>query len=251
MRKKYVTGYAVAASMILLMTGCGSEQLNMTPEQEALVGEYAAMALLRHDANNRSRLVSPEEVEAHIQKLIQKEEQQLEKEQEHEETSVGMDPTADTPVIEAGQNQDDNAIRTMEGFFELPEGVTILYTGANVCDSYPESGEENEYFALDASEGNKLIVLNFDILNSLQEVQTVDFLSQSPVIKITVNDKVTRFALTTMLMEDMSTYKGEIPAGGKISLVLLAEVPTDEIATVSSVRISLKNADQSFQLQLQ
>lgn len=166
---------------------------------------------------------------------------------EQEETAEGMDPVADTPVVDAGED----AIQTMEEFCELPEGVTILYTGAKVCDSYPETGEDSEYFALDASEGNQLLVLSFDVMNSQPISQTVDFLSQSPVIKLTVNNKVTRFALTTMLMDDMSTYKGEVPAEGKITLVLLAEVPSDEAAAVSSVRIHMKNEEQAFQLQLQ
>lgn len=250
MGKTYVKGYVVATAMIFLMTGCGSKPVNMTPEQEALVGEYAAMALLRHDADNRSRLVSQEEVEARDQELLLKE-QERQKEEQKKEEQEGMDPVEETPVIDAGGKADDNTDGSMEAFFGLPEGITISYTGQEICDSYPADGDGNEYFALDASAGKRLLVLKFDVMNQSQTDQTVDMLSKNPVIQITVNGSYTRFALTTMLMDDLSTYKGEVAAGSTTPLVLLTELDSDVAEAVSSVTLSMKDDADNYKVQLQ
>ena len=48
----------------VLLGGCGSQIAEMTEEQQAQVGEYAAFAMLRYDAEHRSRLVDYSEVQA-------------------------------------------------------------------------------------------------------------------------------------------------------------------------------------------
>ena len=55
---------SLAMAGALLLGGCGSEIAEMTDEQQAQVGEYAAFAMLRYDAEHRSRLVDYSEVEA-------------------------------------------------------------------------------------------------------------------------------------------------------------------------------------------
>ena len=48
----------------VLFGGCASEIAELTPEQQQQVGEYAAFAMLKYDAEHRSRLVDYSEVEA-------------------------------------------------------------------------------------------------------------------------------------------------------------------------------------------
>lgn len=253
MRKVCVKGLALTTVVISLMTGCGSEQVNLTSEQETQVGEYAAMALLRHDANNRSRLVSAEEVEAIDRELLQKEQEKQEQEQNQdtEETAEGMGPVEDTPVIEKEQESTGNTVASLGEFFGLAEGVTIVYRGEEICDSYPGDENESAYFSLDATAGKRLMVLRFDITNQSQSEQAVDVLSQNAIIKITVNENYTRYALTTMLMDDLSTYKGTIPAGDTVSLVLLTELDNETAESVSTVSLSLKKDTSAYKEELQ
>ena len=49
---------------MLFFGGCKSEIAEMTDEQQQQVGEYAAFAMLRYDAEHRSRLVDYSEVVA-------------------------------------------------------------------------------------------------------------------------------------------------------------------------------------------
>ena len=58
MRKKILAALLVGAAIML--AGCGNAIPDMTDEQLQEVGEYAAMLLLSHDVNYKSRLVDVE-----------------------------------------------------------------------------------------------------------------------------------------------------------------------------------------------
>lgn len=252
MKKGNIKMCAVSAVMVLLLTGCGSSIPDMTEEQESMVGEYAAMALLRHDANHRSRLVSYEEVQArNLLEEQQEEERRAAGQQSEEESSEGMDPVDDTPVTNIGQETDGNAVRSLEEFLGMPEGITVAYNGNSICDSYPEGEEEDIYFSLDASAGKHLLVLNFTIGNQSQAEQSVDLLSQNMTARVTVNGSYSRNALTTMLMDDLLTYAGSIPSGSSVNVVLLVELDSDVAENVSTVSLTLANVSDKYTVQLQ
>ena len=68
-KKRIVCG-ALLCVMALGMTACGNEIPDLTEAESQRVGEYAAVTLLKYDANHRSRLVDPENVIA--KRLLQK-----------------------------------------------------------------------------------------------------------------------------------------------------------------------------------
>ena len=68
-KKKIVCG-ALLCVMALGMTACGNEIPDLTEAESQRVGEYAAVTLLKYDANNRSRLVDPEIVIAKLEKEL-------------------------------------------------------------------------------------------------------------------------------------------------------------------------------------
>ena len=61
-RNKNMVCGALLCAMMLSMTACGNEIPDLTEEESQRIGEYAAVTLLKYDANNRSRLVDPEVV---------------------------------------------------------------------------------------------------------------------------------------------------------------------------------------------
>ena len=251
MKQDYIKGFIAASAVVALLTGCGSSMPDMTADQEWAIGEYAGLTLLRYDAGNRSRLVPYEQVEERQQKLLaikQRDEQQEMLQQDTENTE---NAGAETPEIMAGENTESNTVGTMEAFFGLPEGVTISYVGSEVCDSYPEDNSENDYFSLDAAAGKKLLVLKFNLTNQSQEDQQIDILSQSNVIRIKVNGSVTRSALVTMLMNDLSTYRATVAAGENVETVLVADLDEDTAANLSTVTLQLTNDTNTYMVQLQ
>ena len=71
-RNKNMVCGALLCAMMLSMTACGNEIPDLTEEESQRVGEYAAVTLLKYDANNRSRLVDPEMVIAKLKRKQQR-----------------------------------------------------------------------------------------------------------------------------------------------------------------------------------
>lgn len=232
-RNKNMVCGALLCAMMLSMTACGNEIPDLTEEESQRVGEYAAVTLLKYDANNRSRLVDPEMVIAKLEKEAAKEASQ-----EEEKAEVTM-PTAQEEIT-----------ASMEDFFGLPEGVSITYEDYMVADSYPEDGVEDDYFALDASMGKKLLVLRFHLTNGSEQEETIDLLNTNSRYIITVNDSIRANALTTMLPNDMSTYAETLEPGQTQELVLLLEVNEDVAGAVQTIALRLKNASNEYTIQL-
>lgn len=232
----------LAAVMLgsILLTGCGSVIPNMTEEEERAVGEYAALLLLKYDANHRSRLVDLS--------LIEEQEKETRKDVEEPVTTPAptiIEELPSAPVINHTEGT-QSSVSSISQFFGLADGVTINYRDMKVCDSYPDNGQTDGFFSLDASDGKKLLVLGFEITNNSGVEQGINILDKNPVCKITVNDNYTRTALMTMLTNDLSTYMGSVGAGETEEVVLLIEIDQEISDTVGSISLTLKNDTDTF-----
>lgn len=244
-RNKNIVCGALLCTMMLSMTACGNEIPDLTEEESQRVGEYAAVTLLKYDANNRSRLVDPEMV---ITKLEKEAAREATKAAQEEEKAEETGSTGTTEVTMPTAQEDITA--SMEEFFGLPEGVSITYEDYMVTDSYPEDGATDEYFALDASTGKKLLVLRFCLTNGTEQEEKMDLLNTNSRYIITVNDSIRANALTTMLPNDMSTYEETLEPGQSQELVLLLEVNEDVAGAVQTIALRLKNASNEYTIQL-
>ena len=244
-RNKNMVCGALLCAMMLSMTACGNEIPDLTEEESQRIGEYAAVTLLKYDANNRSRLVDPEVVIAKLEKEAAKETTKASQEEGKAE-ETGSTGTTEVTMPTA---QEEITAR-MEDFFDLPEGVSITYEDYMVADSYPEDGVEDDYFALDASMGKKLLVLRFHRTNGSAQEETIDVLNTNSRYIITVNDSIRANALTTMLPNDMSTYEETLEPGQSQGLVLLLEVNEDVADAVQTIALRLKNASNEYTIQL-
>lgn len=242
--KKRIACGALLCAMALGMTACGNEIPDLTDDESQRVGEYAAVTLLKYDANNRSRLVDPAIVIAKLEKEAAKEARRQENAQTEEQPAEST-----TSEIEAPTAQED-ITTSLEDFFGLAEGVTLTYRDYQVADSYPEDGSTDDFFALDASAGKKLLVLNFELTNGTDQEENIDFLSAASRYIITVNDSTRGNALTTMLPNDMSTYAETMAPGETQGLVLLLEVNEDVANEIQNISLRLKNASNEYTIQL-
>lgn len=248
MRRKYMKVAAVGLATMLMLTGCGNKIPDMTEEQAQQIGEFAAITLLKYDANSRSRLVDMAEIEEHDAK--EKSLQELIAQTTKKPASEGMKPVEDTPVVEIGGNAATTTISGMEEFYGLPEGITITYQEQEVCDSY--SGDASEAaFVLEATSGKKLLVLKFLVANQSGSDQRIDLFSKTASYRVTLNGSESVSTLTTMLMDDMSTYVGTISSGESKVMVLLAEVEAGKADSVSATSLNLKNDSKVGTIQLQ
>lgn len=246
MRKDYLKAGLFTVGIIFFLAGCGGDFPDMTREEEQMIGEYAANVLLKYDAGNRSRLVNRELVAEEEARRAEK------KEVVEQEPVQTMDPVDATPVIEIDQDQDtDFSMDSMDEFYQLAEGVSISYQGNEICNSYSRDGADSDYIAFDAAEGKRLLVLRFTIENATGTEQMVDLLSRGTIIRATLNGRNKYSALTTLLMNDLSTYKEWIPEESSEEAVLLFEIDEAESEAVTSLSLQLKEEDRTCTIMLQ
>lgn len=227
MKKNKVLG-GVLLLGLTLCTGCGSKLPDMTEEQENQIVEYVAAIVMNHVKDDGSRLVDLS---------LYEEKPQAEPEATKEPETGKMDETADTVIVDNTGESEGNAAGSLAELL-VPEGITITYTGYKVAESYPEAEDANPYFALDAATGKKLLVLQFTMQNETAEEKRLDIFSLAPKSTVVINGRDTKNILSTMLLDDLSTYVGSLAGGEAIDLVLLAEI--DETMPDSFESLSLR-----------
>lgn len=239
-----ITAAILTAS--LLLSGCGNQIPDMTEEEQALIVSYAAEVVERHDSNHPSRLESEEVVELKKEEEAQKE---AKKEQlKQEEAAKAEEAKNNEASSETAKQKVELTLDDVVG----ADGFSFSYEGYELDDSYPDTGEET-YFAMNATEGQKLLVLKFLAHNISGEDRELSMVSSGVRFKITAGGK-TQNALTTMLLNDFSNFSGTIPGNGTQELVLICEVPADGSVTEGgsdSIAVIVRNGDKNATISLQ
>ena len=248
-RKKMKRIMMAAVSVALLSGGCGAKMPELSEEQSKQVAEYAVGLLMKYDTHHESRLLSDVELErelARLEALAQRKAEVAAAEQARQEEierqkAEAEQALADTPVIEQGESVPAGSY--VDEFYGI-DGITIRYQGYDVMDSYPPSGAET-FFMMNASSGNKLLVLKFRAQNTTAESRELDMFSIMPRFKIGINGGSQRFALSTLLTDDLVNFKGVIEGNESETLVLIAEISEEMANNIESVSVSMQNETSS------
>lgn len=248
MKKK---GILLLSICMILTAGCGGSLPDLTEEEMGSVSEYAAITLLKYDANSKSRLVDlsriPEEPVVVPEEQNEPETNAGEQESSESNPEDTQEETEQT-IIDRTENADGTvAAQSLEEFMGLPEGVSLSYTGYTVTQSYPE--EDASYLSLEASEGKKLMVLHFEIKNQSGTDQQIRFIEQHNSYRVTVNESYTRSALTTILDNDLSTFAETLADGTAGDMVLLIEIDSEMENQIDSVTLNFKNEQKTYTIQ--
>ncbi len=228
----------------LFLSGCGNQIPDMTAEEQALVVSYAAEVVERHDSNHPAKLESEAVVE---QKKEEKAQKEAEKEQLRQEEEAKAEEEKNTHST--SQMSEQEVALTLDDVIGI-DGFAFSYEGYELDDSYPNGGEDT-YFVMDATEGEKLLVLRFLAQNLTADEKELPMVTSGIRFKITADGK-TQNALTTMLLNDFSNFDGTIPGNGTQELVLICEVPASDVsADIGSIAVIVKNGDKNATISLQ
>lgn len=239
MIKHKLRGILLSVMMMFMLTGCTTEVIELTDKEEVIISEYAAHAILENMGVYQRKIIDEmlvEETEDEVQDLELKEEVLEEQETEDILQVVVPDSFSENTVSV-------NSDMTIEDFFGM-EGLQIVYKDYAVVKTFPEETEEDFYLSIDATENNNLLVLKFDAVNQTETDYTADMMAYGLKFKIGVNDASPRWVLSTMLLNDMTTYSDVIMAGESVELVLAIEIP--EETTVEQLSLVMKKGDNSF-----
>lgn len=244
----------LAGAAVCTVTGCGTGVPELSEEQSAVIAEYAAGKLLKYDTNYTGKVVSDQVIneqmareemfarnaEEYSQKI------QAEKTREEQEKADSGQEGAGNAVVEPAAP--DMTVADSAEFLGIAP-LSLSYQGYEVRSSYPDGAEE-VYFAMDATEGKKLLVLKFLIQNPTQEDVQADIFSTGARFKISVNGGDYKNALATMLTNDLSTYSDIIPAGAAGEAVLVMEVEEAEAFAVDSAAMTVKKGEETVEIAL-
>lgn len=227
-----------------LLTGCGSTMPDLTQEETDLISEYAVGILLKYDKYQGGRLVDTSAYEYAAEVTVEEELPEEEPEQ-GPETLVD-----DTEVIDV--NQDWETVETpvtIEDYYGIQD-ITFQYLGYELTQSYPSNADdESLFFVMDATEGEQLLVLRFWASNTTSYDQVLNMISFGARFRVSVNGETGQSALTTMLLNDMQSYNGVVPAGSGVELVSIVEIP--QSVSVGTIDFTLRGKDTNVTISLQ
>jgi len=264
MKRVRISGQGMYRKMICIMligmgltlTGCANSfdhMPDLTEEESALIAEYAAGILLKYDRNLKE-LATDSEIEAYDEReaIFRENTEALlaAKGMNGEEDEEEEQREADSPKEAEAAQPAAASFAGIAQFCGL-DGFQIDYTGYKVCDSYPDAGGEDMVFAMDATQGNKLLVLEFTAQNTGAEDRELDMIGQNIQFRISVNEADGRNALPTLLLNDLSSYKDTVPAGSSVTLVLVREIPEAEAGSVGTLSLSLRSESDSASVVLE
>ena len=139
-------------------------------------------------------------------------------------------PTDDSSEGESLTTKTDETVDGMRQ--EISKGIFLTYSGYSVVGSY---ADENDVFSITATKGNKLLVLNFKLINTSGMDVTVDMVKANPHFQVILNGTNVGYTNVTMLDDDLSSFAGTIPAGAKQNMVLIKQMNQDKVKTVDTL----------------
>lgn len=252
MKKK--TAILCSGVLALMVMGCGAQIPDLTDEETEIISEYAAGVLMKYDKDNGSRLVDLTTVEeiADIPEEETEESQTQSEEATDNEADAenGWDETAQVNDAVVVDNTDAAAKpETLEEYYGI-ENFTFSYEGCELVSSYPEAADgEETYFAMNPTEGMQLLVMKFSARNQSGNEQTLNMRDYGVKLKVSVNGASDIHMLTTMLLNDVQTFDGQVAAGEEAKLVGVVEVL--ENTSVDSLTLIMKGGEGNCTLELQ
>ena len=235
-----------------VLGGCGSlvPMPELTEEQTQLVTEYAAGLILKYDLTAvDGKLLTAEEL-AQSEML---EAQQRQREREAKAAAEDYLAKKANAAKDKKKNSDkdsksdssskaptEQTVGDLADFYGI-DGFDINYTGYEISDSYPTSGEDM-LMAMDATPGKTLCVLKFNVTNSSGADATFDMFYRNPNFYLSVNGGDRVHQQYTLLLDDMAASNDPVAAGETVERVLIFEVPED-VGSVSSLSLQVKNSE--------
>ncbi|MEG1595042.1 MAG: hypothetical protein RR364_01260 [Lachnospiraceae bacterium] len=214
-------------SMGCVVTGCGDKLMKLTNEEQTMIADFSAHVVSELNSRQREGYVPiSDELLLEIQ---EKEKTQQETAVKKEKENVSPEESKDQ---EKGKNQHPTG--TLTEALQL-SGLQAKFKGYDIKKDYIKS----DVFSMTAPKGKKYLVLNVGLKNITKSKISCDLLSPKPEFVLTLNGTVKATALTTVLLNDLSTYTGKIKAKKTENMVLLFEVAEEETGSIESLSIEV------------
>ena len=232
-------------AMTVLLCGCNSDVPDLTPEQTALISEYATHLLVKHSELSDRNLLDEKDLEAGMIAEAEERERKLKADeiaQSYLNKEVEMiDGAAKEETADTGEELEVVPMQAIGDFFGEDQ-FTIDYSSYELCESYQAEGDDEFFMAMDATVGNQLCVVKFSVQNVSSEDNEFDMIGKNSKYMLRMADGETIPAQATLLLDDLSSYRGTIAANTTQQMVLVFEVD-DAVVQMDSSQLVMKNSD--------
>ncbi|MDR0964543.1 MAG: hypothetical protein LBM60_08005 [Clostridium sp.] len=205
---------------LFVFVACQNRIPSMSAQEEQDIKLYAMELLLRYDRFHEDRLVDlPDATRPDETSPKPPEEPD---QPSHTPTSDDTTPTPDNPIPTPDELPGAQGM-SLNTFFSLPDGVTLTYLGAKLCDVYPDDNS-GAYTIYHKQQGNRMLVMSFRIENLSPQEQSIDIAALQPSFRVDFAGHDRANTKYSLLPNDMSLFMAQLGPGAFTDLFLLAEV---------------------------
>lgn len=232
--KKKMSLLVMAAATMLLLGGCGTQMHALSEDEENLVVQYSAHILAKYNIEQKDGMTAASSEET---QETQKQDSQMPESQDTQSTdnSLASDVTGET------QTQEMETMTIAEAIGHASD-LTVSYKGYKVQNIY----QEGDYFAVTPEDGNKLVVMNFEIKNSGKKKIRLDTEKLGNTFYACLDGKNRTKETASLGVKSLSSYEGTIKAGKKKSAVLLFQIPKDQADKISGETLYVETKDTIY-----
>lgn len=252
--KKCSCFFAFIMIISAILCGCGAKVPEMSETEEAVVVEYATNLLVKYSSVADRTLLNKAELEVEIAKEVE-EKERLFKTKEMEKAY--LQSMNDNKLKDATANIDKEETSAAASVpqktvseFVAEDSISINYASHSLGDSYPDNSVEDFFLAMDATAGHQLCVVKFWVENLSATDKELNMLNKQIRYSLRIDGGKVIQAQSTLLMDDLSSYVGTIPANGKEQMVLIFEVPGD-LSQIETLDLIMKDSNGENVLTLQ
>lgn len=242
---------------IVAETVIETEEENMfglTESEQKMYAEYAAGVLMKYNAGSNMRILEGQTLAKQEAKEEAAREQAARREQLAAEYEANKSQSNKTDNQTSGSNSSGSSQGSSVSYISdmaVATGMnlfTITYSGYEIADTYPSSGED-ALLAIDAGQGKSLLITKFLVSNISGQTENFDMFSKQPKFKVNLNGANYK-SQYTLLLDDLSMYKGDIEAGAIVDTVLVFEIPESVASNIGDMVLSVTTEDGTSSMQL-
>lgn len=270
MKKSKLVSFLMICIFSTMVTGCKKEEetlvsveveaeeenmFGLTADEQKMYAEYAAGVLMKYNAGSNLRLLEGQKLTNEMAAEERQREQAAKRAQAVAEYEAGKsqgnkkDNESQTGSSSASsQSSGVNYITDMSKAVDI-NAFTITYAGYEVSDSYPSSGED-VLLAVDAAQGKDLLITKFLVSNISGQTEHFDMFSKQAKYKLNLGGTAYK-SQYTLLLDDLSMYKGDVDAGAVIETVLIFEIPESAASSLDEMVLSVTAGDGVSSMKLQ
>lgn len=272
MRKMKLTSFLMIGICSVMLVGCNKEKeeiaaeavieveeenmFGLTESEQKMYAEYAAGTLMKYNAGSNMRVLEGQTL------INQEAKEQAAKEQAEKRAQLAAEYEANKKN-NSSKNEEQNSGNGMSGSSEGSginyvsdmasatgtDAFSIVYEGYEITDSYPSSGDDL-FMAMDARQGKVFLVTKFEVTNISSQTENFNMFSKQGKFKLNINGERYK-SQYTLLLDDLSMYRGDIDAGETIDTVLIFEIPQSAASNIGDMVLSITVEDEVSAMQLQ